>query len=372
MIGVAGDSRHPGSHTRVCSEMLLAPSQDRLLEALGEIGRRADQPPVLYPCTDLSVLAISRHRAMLSEHFRFALPDPDIVEMMADKVRFYEYAEGAGLPIPRTLVLAERSDALDAAEALAFPAILKPAMRTSGWEARTIAKAYRASGPQEFLALYDRIAAWTDTLIGQEWVEGSDDELISCNCYFDAESKPLVTFIARKIRQWPPEMGTSSLGEECRDDEVLQESLRLFEGVRLRGFGYLEMKRDARSGRLLIIEPNIGRPTGRSAIAEAGGVELLYAQYCDLLGLPRPEGLEQGYTGVKWLDLQRDVRSALHYWRRGRLSLRDWRRSLSGRKAHAVFSWKDPLPFWFDLWKSAPKAIRWALGSARREGRPPL
>jgi predicted ATP-grasp superfamily ATP-dependent carboligase len=174
-----------------------------------------------------------------------------------------------------------------------------------------------------------------------------------------------VTFVARKLRQWPPYVGITSLGEECRNDLVLQETVRLFKSVGYRGLGYLEMKRDARSGKYFVMEANVGRPTGRSTIAEAGGVELLYTMYCDALGWPLPENRVQTYKGVKWIDLRGDLQSALYYWHRGELTLREWWRSVRGPKAYALFSWKDPGPFLGDL----QRMIRILLASQERRGR---
>jgi D-aspartate ligase len=105
----------------------------------------------------------------------------------------------------------------------------------------------------------------------------------------------------------------------------------------------------------------VGRPTGRSAIAELGGVELLYTMYCDLAGLPLPPDRTQRYGGVKWVYLRRDVQSAVHYWRAGQLSLLDWARSWRGLRRDAVFAWRDQRPFWTDLAGSAKEA-----GSALR------
>ena len=101
----------------------------------------------------------------------------------------------------------------------------------------------------------------------------------------------------------------------------------------------MEMKRDQRTGKHYIIEPNIGRPTGRSAIAEAGGVELLYTKYCDLVNLPLPTNREQKYEGVKWIYFMHDIQSSFYYWRRGELTIRDWWQSIRGSKNDAVFSW---------------------------------
>jgi predicted ATP-grasp superfamily ATP-dependent carboligase len=360
VIAIAGDHRNFCCRTRVCERIIEADIEgEGLIEVLAGLGRTLEERAVLVPCTDPSVLLISRHRQELERSYHVVLPEPPTVEMLVHKVSFFTYAERAGLAIPPTAVLANGDDAERAAETLRFPVILKPSLKAHPtWRSHFDVKAAKLSTPGELLSAYDRVGGETEAeaLIAQQWVESGDASLFSCNCYFDRDSKPLVTFVARKLRQWPPRVGTSSLGEECHNDVVLEETIRLFEGVRFRGLGYLEMKRDGHTGEHFIIEPNVGRPTGRSAIAEAGGVELLYTKYCDAVGLPLPAETEQRYTGAKWVDLVRDFRSAAYYWRRGELTLGEWRRSWSGSKAHAVLSWSDPAPFLGDLWQSAGKA----------------
>jgi len=354
VVGIATDATHYCCRTRVCREIVIADTSSiAMVQALEKLGPGLAEKAVLFPCTDASVLLISQNRERLQPWYRIMLPDPEVVEMLMDKIGFYCYAQEAGLPVPATFLLRNKKEAMEAATQLTFPCILKPPMKSTRWQQNTKSKVYKAADANEFLALYDVCSAWTDVLMAQEWIEGSDASLYSCNCYFDAQSAPLVTFIARKIRQWPPETGTSCLGEEVRNDVVLQETLRLFKSVNYRGLGYVEMKKDPRTGKHYIIEPNIGRPTGRSAIAEAGGVELLYTMYCDAIGRPLPENREQKYGTAKWIYWRRDFQSALHYWRRGELSLREWRRSWSGRKYAAVFSWSDRGPFVGDIFKSA-------------------
>ena len=58
-----------------------------------------------------------------------------------------------------------------------------------------------------------------------------------------------------------------------------------------------------------------------------------------------------GVLGVKWIYLARDSLSALFYLRERKLTLREWWSSVRGPKAFAVFSWRDPLPFFLDLWE---------------------
>lgn len=350
VIGVAADPGHPCCRTRVCERILTADTAGiELIEALIELGRDLAERAVLYPCTDLSVLLVSRHRAELEPWFHVVVPDPDVVELLIDKARFYAYAQQEGFPIPRTFVLRSRVDAEEAARSLRFPAIVKPALKTLEWKRHASAKAFQVSSAEELIGLYDRSSAWSDTLVAQEWIEGGDGDHFTCNCYFNGASEPLVTFTTRKLRQWPPTGGEGCLSEESRNDAVERETIRLFRTIGHRGLGYLEMKRDARTGEHLIIEPNIGRPTGRSANAEAAGVELLYTKYCDTLGWPLPADREQKYRGVKWIHIRRDFQSALYHWRRGDLTLHEWIESWRGPKTDALLSMSDPVPFLADL-----------------------
>jgi D-aspartate ligase len=349
VIGIAKDRRHPFARTRVCREVWQADTAgEGFVQKLVAEGPRLGGPAVLVPCQDMGVLFCSRHRERLAPWYRMVLPAPEVVELLMDKLAFQEWAIREGLAIPPTRILKTRLDAQAAARELSFPCILKPTLKTALWETQAASGVYRVETAEQLLPLYDRCSQWTPVLVVQEWIEGSDAELFSCNCYFDRNGVPTATFVARKIRQWPPGAGTSSLGEEIRNDEVLRETLRLFAAADYRGLGYVEVKRDARTGRHYVIEPNVGRPTGRSALAEACGVELHMSAYCDALGLPLPEGNRQTYRGTKWIYLRRDFRTAFHYWRTGELTLRDWVRSWRGPKTWAVYSLSDPVPFLAD------------------------
>lgn len=352
VFGVVADRRHFGARTNVCVDIIEADvSGDALIPALRTLGERIGRSSVLVPCTDASVSVVSRNREVLAARFWLPLASDDVVELLMDKVRFARHAAAAGLAIPRTEVLASRDDAEKAARLVSYPCVLKPPVKSSLWLQHTSAKAIPVADAAELVSTYEQIAGWSPQLLAQEWVEGGEEGLFSCNCYFDRDGGALATFVARKVRQWPPDIGTSASGEECRDDDVLSETLRVFGSVGFHGLAYLEMKRDARTGRLVIIEPNVGRPTGRSAISEAGGVELVYTAYCDAAGLPLPAQAdrEQRYIGTKWLDLRRDAQAAFVARARGELTVQEWAASLRGPKAHAIWSRRDPLPFVVDM-----------------------
>lgn len=359
VFGVVGNGRHWAARTNVCADVLHSGrGEDELVDKLLDLGARIGTPSVLVPCTDGWVETLSRRRDALAGAYVLPLSPHPLVEMLADKARFARYAARTGLPVPRTEMLSSRAEAAAAAVDLRYPCVLKPPVKTTLWREHTTAKGFKVHDAGELLRFYDAVAAWSPVLLAQEWVPGSRAEQFTCNAYFAEGGVPLATFVTRKLRQWPPDVGTGASGEECRNDEVLATTVRLFGDLGYRGFGYLEMKRDARTGRMVIIEPNVGRPTGRSATAEAGGVELVYTAYCDATGRPLPANRRQRYSGARWVDLRRDLQAATVARREGDLRLRDWVRWVRGAEAHAIWSLHDPLPFLVDVARASGVGVR--------------
>lgn len=352
VIAVAADRHHSACFTNVCRRIIYSPtSGDALTNTLIELGPQLGSKAVLVTCEDGSVSTVSRDRDRLREWFYIAMPDDETVAMLADKARFHAFAEEKGFPVPMTRIVRSKEDLERVAGEMKYPCVVKPPARSGQWSRNTYVKAFEAAGPRELKAIYDKYHAWADALLVQQWIEGDDSALYSYNCYLDADSEPLASFVAAKLRQWPVRTGQSSLGVECRNDTVLELSKRFFRECGHMGLGYMEVKQDARNGEYYLVEPNVCRPTGRSAIAEAGGVELLYTMYCHITGRPLPENREQLYGNVKWIHLRRDLQASFVYWRRGELTLREWWVSLKGRKAYAVWSRRDPKPFFMDIYE---------------------
>lgn len=322
---------------------------DELVEPLERLALRLERRPVLFPCADSNVLAVSRNRERLAASYEVVLPPHDVVDLLSDKARFYPFAEKQGLPIPTTFILRESSDIRDAARGLRFPCILKPATRTPEWDANRVEKAFRVEDGGELARLFAANRGLASTMIAQDWIAGGDAEHYSTNLYIDRAGEVAVAFTTRKLRQWPSGTGQGTLSVEARNEVVVSIARRLFGLVPFTGLGYVEVKRDASTGKHLIIEPNIGRPTGRSANAEAAGVELLYTMYRDALGMALPDQRDQPFVGTKWIHFRRDVHAAFSLWRAGELTLRDWARSWRGLSWDATCSWRDPMPFLFEM-----------------------
>jgi predicted ATP-grasp superfamily ATP-dependent carboligase len=350
IIGISKDPACFACHTNACEQILFAETtNEELIRALETLGPTLSQKALLLPCHDMSALLISRHRRNLEKWYHINLPEPGVVEMLFDKVAFYRYAKKNNFPIPKTYFLERESDVESVIAELTFPCILKPSSsKTPLWLSRTHIKAIKILDVEQLRTAVEQYSSYTDTLIVQDWIEGGDDTLYMCFFYSSAEAQPLVTFVCRKLRQWLPQTGDTCLAEECANDFVLGETLRLLRAVKFCGLGFIEFKRDARSEKTLIVEPNF-RVAACMGLAEAGGVELLYTMYCDTIGSPLLTKQQQRHSGQKWVYLRKDIMSAIYYWLRGDLTIKQWWGSLRGRKVDALLSWGDLGPFWYDV-----------------------
>lgn len=369
VVGLAEDPDHPCARTRSCEHVLESSiAGPDLVETLltrvtGLVGGEA----VLVPCSDLSVVTLARWRKVLREKgFRFVLPDHRTVETLLNKDSFSRFVREHGFPAPETHVIDDPAMLPEIEPALTFPCILKPSVKTPAWEREAPGKAIRIDTPDELRRACAELFRLAPAFVIQEWIEGNDEAHFSCNCYFDRDGCPRLTFTTRKVRQWPPKVGQGCLSVECENDTVRDLTLELFARARHRGLGYLEVKQDQRTGRHVILEANVGRPTGRSATADASGVHLLRTHYQDALERPLPAARPQEFRGMKWIHVRRDLQASVRLWRLGELGLREWWRSLRGKKTHALFSWTDPLPFVADGIRAARK---WVTTFGRGEDR---
>lgn len=363
VIGLAHRGAHWACRTRAVARVVEFDTTDDGLVAVLCDPALVEPGSVLIPCTDQSVLQIRAGADRLRPIHRFSDPPAGSVEALLDKARFAEVAEANGVRTPRTAIIDGGTDWQQSTAVLSdlrAPWVVKPAVKDDRWLTGAPNKALRLDGPDR-LESVRRALEWADSLLVQEWIDGPDSELVTCNCYIDPSGHPEVAVVSAKLRQWPPDVGTASAAVTVTDAAVVETTERLLTAVGFHGFGYVEYKRAG--GDLIAIEANVGRPTGRSAMAEAAGVELHYALYADLVGIDR-EPLGSPRPGVTWVHLRRDLQAALRNRRRGDESLRSWLRSLKRPRVEAVARLDDPAPFLFDFWSTAAKQL--PAGSASR------
>ncbi len=203
-------------------------------------------------------------------------------------------------------------------------------------------KAFRVHNDDDMRAALSRTVAFGIEMIVTEIIPGDDDQFFSYYSYIDEEGEPLLHATKRKLRQYPIWFGSGCFHATDRNPEVAELGLRFFEGVGLRGLGNVEFKRDARDGRLKLIECN-HRFTAATGLMRAAGLDLPLFVYNKLTDRPLPPVDEYRPGMTMWYPM-RDLRAFAAYRREGEISLLPWLRSIMRRHHYPVASLSDPRP----------------------------
>ena len=313
--------------------------QERMLRWLSE-GPRVG---VLMPCDDDALELVARHRAELRELGYVPSEHDDRVLLdMLDKERTYELAHAAGIATPMTLRLRSVGDIGLVGETIPYPCALKPLQshvfqrRLPGVKALI---AHDEVGLREQMALVQSLGV---EVMLTEIIPGHEASFCSYFSYLDERGEPLFHFTRHKLRQHPLPFGVASYATNDDQPEAQELGLRFFQGVGLRGMGNVEFKRDARDGRLKLIECN-SRMTAADRHLWLCGLDLPLFIYNRLLGLPLP-AMQTLRSDVRFWHPLQDVRTMIQARRVGALTLRSWLRSVAHRQHFAVADIRDPLP----------------------------
>jgi predicted ATP-grasp superfamily ATP-dependent carboligase len=341
-----GRSNSPLRWSRCCT-WVDAPDDDGSGEAwsaflLGSAAQFLAGSVLLTGC-DVGLELMAKHRDALARRFILDASDPDAQIRLLNKLTTYQAAVAADVPTPRFWVVDSRSEIAARADELVFPLLVKP--RYSHTFASRVGKDKFAVANDidevfdAFRSIHDD--AGVDVLL-MESIPGPDDRLCSYYTYIDEAGRPLFHFTKRVIRRFPENRGPASYHVTDWSPEVMELSLRLFRHVGIRGLVNAEFKRDARDGRLKLIECNC-RFTAANALVAASGLDLARFVYNRLVGLP-PVPVQTYATGLRLWDPVMDFRAFLELRRKGRLTTWQWLASLMHSKTLPYFEWADPLP----------------------------
>jgi D-aspartate ligase len=305
---------------------------------------------VLLPCHDEGLVLVARNRSLLVRMGYTPIEANDEVMLaMLDKEQTYVLARRAGIATPRTAVLRGRDDLNPAASKIGFPCAVKPLhshlfARHFGLKRKVIIVRDRSELAQAF----EEIAPLGLSTMVTEIIQGGDDQLWSFLAYMDEHGEPLLRFVKRKLRQYPPEFGLGCYHVTEWDEEVAELGLHFFRSIGLRGVAYVEFKRDERDGSLKLIECNHRFGAGIELL-RAAGIDLPLLTYERLVGR-RVKRVDVYREGVRLWHPVDDARAFLAYRRRGSLSFSGWLRSLIHALHVPVFRWDDPKPSLVELW----------------------
>lgn len=308
----------------------------RLLQLPGHETR-----PFLLATGDQDALLVAKHQASLRERYCFVCPGHAALEAIVDKASLYEMARANGIPHPRFHVVREARDIDAAMHAVETPCYVKPALAHE-WRRLRRGKLVRANSPEELRRALQEFIAIGVTAIPIEIIPGSDSEVYSVSTYIDRHGRPVGWRTKRKLRQFPLNAGDGCAQEICELPTVAELGLRLLAVAGHRGAATVEFRKDARNGQFVLIEVN-ARTILAQGMITASGFDVPLIAYHDAKGLPMPP--LRPVRPVRWLYFGADYRAGRELAKVGKLTLRDWLRSLAPCRSFAYFAVDDPMPY---------------------------
>jgi len=337
VFAIESDFHQPSARTRYgikvhCSS-LYGPDLLRLLDA---IGQRAAHKPLLLVTNDKMVRLVNPHQAELRKRFHLAFPDPGLLDRLIDKEPLAEIMQSRGLRIPETRLAGSIEAARRGAAEVGYPCIVKPAEPMSTFKALLVRDEATLT---RVLESHPEISRF----VLQTWIEGGDEQIIFTYFYFGKDGRPLASFVGQKIRQHPRFLGAGSAARGIDRPDLIEEGLKLFDGLGYTGLGSVEFKLDPQ-GTPYFIEPTVGRTDYPLKTSLVNGVDLVSAAYDDL-ALGRAVASPPQKNRKAWVDLDRDWEVYLESFLDPDLRKADLIGFLFEPKSLELWDVRDPVPF---------------------------
>ena len=314
-----------------------------LIDYSTTLGRR----PVVFPSSDRMALFLASHADRLRASCTFSSTTYEDLANLVSKDGFYRLAAAADAnTIPHIVT---QDAAAVAAWSLAQPGpyLLKPFYDSIDVE--------RPFGKNTVLAtredLLDYVARHgLRSVIVQRMIMGGDGNIFDCYGYCDADGRVLTMASHRRLRQNPPNFGTTCFGEipanfgAAAEQQIFRNTERLLAKVRYHGIFGIEWLHERTTGRFFVIDFN-ARPFTTIGHLHACGLNLPLLAYRELTGR-LPANIERApvLKHMLWMDLMRDMVSVHEVERNVLTAMFVWLVSFFRCRSFAYLTWRDPGP----------------------------
>jgi D-aspartate ligase len=370
-IGIDWDLENPGFRSKygvslLCPEPYKEPQNwvEFMLALASAIGEK----PVLIAASDLFVAAIGTHARCLKERFIFSETGSVLQATLTTKEKQYALAREYGFPCPRSTYIEIPEELESFAREARFPVLIKPRTPRE-WGGLPFKhplrgkKTVTSNSREELAATYEKVRQYVPQAVLQEEIVGPDSAKYCYLSVYALDGHRLGACVVQELRAYPLLYGSATLVEPVIDEEIDRVCNQFLLKLGFIGLCEIELKRDARDGRLLLIEVN-PRCSGTGDCSRYTGVETGYIHYLDLIG-QTPACVKPAKFNFRHIMLVADVAAFPIYLSQGQITWREWLKSLSGQLEFFDFDLRD----FRNARITAIKALR-ALGAGllRRHG----
>ncbi|MBP2026092.1 carboxylate--amine ligase [Peptoniphilus stercorisuis] len=335
-----------GSKSKYLKKQLICPhyekESEKLKDFLIEFAKNEKYKPVLYPTADQYCEFIDKYLLELRKYYHITMDKKGFWTRVMDKDELYKMALKYNMPVPESVSIKEENFIEKVKNNIGFPCLVKPTDSPKFVEVFR-EKLFICNNINELESVIKRIKKENLDIIVQRKISGFDDQMYTFDAYLDKNSNITHWVTCRKHRQFPINYGASVYTEQVYEKELYEICAPFFKGINYKGFGEIELKKDANTGKFYMIEIN-ARTTNLNALLDKVGVNFPYIAYREMIDKPL-EGYYIDYNSkVYFRYLQEDLMAIRDYLKTKQISIYKILKSLFNKKAPAIFSIKDPIP----------------------------
>jgi D-aspartate ligase len=333
VYGVHQNFREPAARSRFLRRVFRwdfssAPAANSV-SFLREVAKQIGKQPLLIASSDITAIFVAENAQVLAQDYLFSNLRAEMVRCFVSKRETFDLCCQLQIPTAKTAWPRSPEEVRHFAEIASFPVVVKGESQEFLVKKGKRLRVAIVADENELLEVFHlNAASGVPGIIVQEYIPGGEDAVWMFNGYFNDRSQCLFGATGRKLRQFPPHRGSTSLGICARNDTVETQTKQLMQAVGYRGPLDIGYRFDARDGqyKLLDVNPRIGS-TFRLFAAE-NGLDVARALYLDLTGQSIP--VAQVSEGRKWIVETNDLASSWSHFRDRKLTLSTWMHSLQG------------------------------------------
>jgi predicted ATP-grasp superfamily ATP-dependent carboligase len=274
--------------------------------------KRLGDKPVVFACSDATVLALYRAQRELSEYMTLRFPETRAMEIAFDKAITYSLARVSGIPTIPTFMPTTPEELRRTADTVRYPAVLKPRKSVTRYNGvRHFGTARFMHSSEELIREYTRDSEIRgESPLIQERMTGEEYGVETVA----RRGEPFVLVTHHRLRSLSP-IGGAAVLKETVEKGALRDMLetyarKIIHELHWEGPIMVEFKVDSDTRTPKLMEVN-GRFWGSLPLSVASGVDMPYHYYCLATGdaFPKEESTER--SGVVTRHFFGDVRNLL-------------------------------------------------------------
>ena len=335
-------------YSRYLQERVKCPDPAKSEEAFMQflLGKAGDwRGALLIPTSDHYLEALSRNKGTLERryHYRVLADAYEKQSLFLDKSKTYKLARSIGIAVP-DIFYPKSVKALQGIKGkLSYPCLLKP-VEGHKFFAVYKHKMFKVKSFEELVEKFEDTLKKGMNMSIHLIVKGPDTHLLGHYAYVDRKGSILFDGTREKVRQNPPFFGVARVIRTTRNEEVERLGRKLLRKSKYKGFAGAEFKRDARDGKIKLIEVN-SRPILANLMYWKGGVNIMRLAYLD-----RVKGVSEAFRkvrpGVYWMNVYEDFRNTFFVKSEEHVTFKEFIKPYLARdKVFGDLDFKDPLPF---------------------------